>query len=224
MLVLIGGASGSGKTELSNALRRRLQEAGIPTTLVIMDHYYKPRSPETHPDPKAYFAETDFDVPESMDLERLVRDLRDLEELKDVTRPTYSFLTFFNETPVPTRALARVVLVEGMFALNLMPELSPHQPLGVYVDADYETILDRRIARDITGCRGKRTEAEIRALDAEKVRPAFEQHVAPSKQHATYIICNESNGRLGEHVDSLMKEVLTELGARESTPTNTHRP
>ena len=214
LFVIIGGASGSGKSEIGQALYQKLKEARVPTTVIKMDDYYKTRDPDAEPDLQAYFDKTDFDSPDSLQLDLLIEHLNSLETGANISRPQYSFVFFTSDTSVPIQPYAQVVIIEGMFCLDLMPKLEQHDPIGVYVGAtEYETILNRRIARDITGCRGVRSEAMIRALDATKIRPSFKKYIEHCKRLATHRIMNDGEGDIDDHVQVLSRVILSRLKA-----------
>ena len=81
---------------------------------------------------------------------------------------------------------ARIIIVEGLFAL--------HKPVGdaldikVFVEADVETCLKRRIQRDVKE-RGRARESVIKQF-SETVLPMYKEYVEPEKERADYVILN----------------------------------
>jgi len=179
VVIGIAGGSGSGKTTLCARVIERLGEERV--LLFQHDAYYFDLSRMPVPDP----ARINYDHPSSLETELCAAHLRELQQGRSVAQPVYDFSTH-RRTP-ETRLLEPrpVILVEGILVLA-EPALREHMDLKVFVDADADVRILRRMERDI-GERG-RTLSSVRDQYYSTVRPSYEQFVAPSRRHADLII------------------------------------
>lgn len=162
VVIGIAGPSGAGKSCLASALALRLGEVAT----LHADDYYRDLSHL----PLDERARTDFDDPAAVEHERLADDLAALAAGRAVDAPDYDF------TAHVRRGSRRVepapwILVDGLFLL-CWPEVRQRLDLAVYVDADIDTCLRRRLTRDVVE----------RGRGEESVRRQFERHVLPSRE------------------------------------------
>jgi uridine kinase len=171
-LIGIAGPSCSGKSEVSRRLGRILR---APT--LVLDHYYR--------DLKYIGFEerlkTNFDHPDSLDSEFLRDHVRALKEGRSIEQPTYDFKQHIRAAATETIHSAQFVLVEGLFALH-WPEIRDLLDLKIYIEAEHDVCLTRRIFRDVRE-RG-RTEASVREQYESTVREMCNCYVAPTKAYA----------------------------------------
>ncbi len=180
--VAVAGGSGSGKTTLARAVATSLG-----TRCAVLDHdsYYRDLSHL----PTADRSGVNFDHPNSLENELLVRQLGALRNGKAVEKPRYCFAT---HTRLPARdriAPLPVILVEGILVLSL-PELHNAFDLRVFVDASDTVRLSRRLARD-TRERGRSPDS-VRAQWAATVAPMYREFVEPCRATADLVISGES--------------------------------
>ena len=83
-IVALTGGSGSGKSSVLNGLREQFSGE---VTILSLDDYYRPKSEL----PKDSQGETNFDVPEVINYEDLVRDMRSLMAGNVVELDTYTY-------------------------------------------------------------------------------------------------------------------------------------
>lgn len=130
-------------------------------------------------------SKTNFDHPDSLDTPLLVQHIRDLKQGKQVHIPNYDFATHARTKEVTTLQPKRIILVEGILIFSdtdLVNELD----VRVFVDADSDIRLARRIARDVAE-RG-RTADQVVEQYLKTVRPMHEQFVEPSKRVADIVV------------------------------------
>lgn len=194
LIIGIGGCSGSGKTTLSRELARELD-----ATLFTFDYYYRDLAHL----PFAERAVHNFDHPDSLESELLLKHVQMLAQLRPVERPVYDFTT---HTRVPGKSdpvlPARIMIVEGILALHYEP-LRALFDFSVYVDAPHDVCLTRRIYRDVRE-RG-RTEESVREQFAATTFPMAEQYVLPSRTHASIVVDGT------ESLDWSVERVLAQL-------------
>lgn len=89
-----------------------------------------------------------FDHPDAMDWELTRSVLNKLARGEDAYIPNYSFLTCQREGDDILVKAKPLVIFEGLFAL-LDPEINALMDFGIFVEADTDTRLLRRISRDI---------------------------------------------------------------------------
>lgn len=175
-LIGIAGPSCSGKSEVSRRLARILR-----APILAIDHYYR--------DLKHLSLEervrTNFDSPDSLDSELVAEHVAALAGGRAVEQPTYDFANHTRASAVEHIEPAEYVLVEGLFSLS-WPEVREQLSFGVYIFADHETCLTRRVFRDVRE-RG-RTEESVRAQYEATVRPMADLHVAPTVQYADLVL------------------------------------
>lgn len=175
-LIGIAGPSCSGKSEVARRLARILR---APT--LALDHYYR----DLAHIPFEQRVQTNFDAPEALDRELIVKHVGALREGAAVQQPTYDFARHVRAAKTEPIASAPFVLVEGLFALY-WPELRDLLNVRIYIDAAHEVCLQRRIFRDVRE-RG-RTEDSVRTQYAATVEPMCECHITPTQAHADLVL------------------------------------
>lgn len=148
-----------------------------------------------------------FDHPESLEHELLVRHVEELAANRNIERPIYDFTT---HTRIPGRSetitFAPVLIVEGILALHY-PRLRALYDFSIYVNAPNEICLNRRIYRDMRE-RG-RTEESVRAQFEATAKPMADLYVIPSAQHASITV--EGTDALDWSVEQVLRS-LDQLG------------
>ncbi|MDE2666182.1 MAG: uridine kinase [Acidobacteriota bacterium] len=175
----VGGGTGSGKTTLSLKLAEFLGPERV--LILSQDHYYR----DAGHLPVEQRALRNFDRPEAVDFELLVRHLKQLQAGLEIDRPRYDFtrhVRLEGSEPAPPRP---VILVEGtlVFAAE---ELVGCLDLKLFVDADPDIRFIRRLRRDIRE-RGRSVESIVHQY-LETVRPMHLRFVEPARTQADLVI------------------------------------
>lgn len=194
VLIGIAGASGSGKTELSRRLLLRLGDARV----VSLDSYYLDLS-EWPLERRAAF---NFDHPDALDQETLVRQIGEIAEGCPVDVPVYDFATHTRSRLVERIEPARFILVEGLFALHFA-DLRALYTLKVYVETPDEICFTRRMARDTR--ERERTPESVEEQYRVTVRPMAERFVWPSRVFADLVVSGT------QPIQQAVEAVLSEL-------------
>ncbi len=174
----IAGGSASGKTSIVRLLAEGLGECG---QVIHQDAYYKPFADMTLEERK----KQNFDHPDSFDIDLLCGDLDRLRHGQPVEMPVYDYTNYTRSADVELVLPHPVILVEGLLIL-WYPQLRELCDLKIYVDAEDDERLIRRILRD-TEERGRSLESVLDQYRAT-VKPMHEQFIAPSKKFADIII------------------------------------
>lgn len=175
-LIGIAGPSCSGKSEVSRRLARILR-----APMAALDCYYR----DLKHVPLEERVITNFDAPESLDAELIEAHVRLLRDGVAVDQPTYDFACHVRAEAVHHIPAAKYVILEGLFALY-WPAVREMLDFKVYITADHETCLARRIFRDVRE-RG-RTEESVRAQYEATVRPMADLHLAPTMLYADVVL------------------------------------
>ena len=175
----VGGGTGSGKTTLC---RKLAQFLGPERVLILsQDHYYR----DAGHLPAEQRALRNFDRPEALDFELLVRHLKQLQSGREIARPMYDFRRHVRleaAEPAPPRP---VILVEGTLVLAA-EELVGCFDLKLFVDADPDIRFIRRLRRDMRE-RGRSVDSIVRQY-LDTVRPMHLRFVEPARRQADRVI------------------------------------
>jgi len=177
LFIGVAGGSGSGKTTIAEALVEAIEGVAY----LRHDDYYRHRPDLVFEDR----ALVNYDHPDSLETDLLVRDLQTLRRGEVIRRPIYDFTVHLRsdvEMEVPPAA---VVVIEGILILA-EPELRELLDLKVYVDTAPDIRLARRLERDISE-RGRTAESVVEQY-LRYVRPMHLEFVEPSKDYADLII------------------------------------
>ncbi len=184
----ISGGSGSGKTTIIKELREQFTTDQV--CLLSLDDYYVTRD-EQLTDENGI---KNFDLPRSINAGELLRDILKLKAGETVTRKEY---TFNNETKTPkilTFTPAPIIIVEGIFIYHYT-EVRDVLDLKVFIDADHDIKLNRRIKRD--SVERNYPESDVRYRFKHHVTPSYEQFVAPYKSICDIVIDNNVDYQKG---------------------------
>jgi uridine kinase len=179
LVIGIAGGSGSGKTTVAQAILDRVGADRI--AYLQHDSYYKDLSGL----PPTLRREVNFDHPNSLETELLIKHVEELKRRQPVEIPIYDFATDTRTDKTYTVASRGVILVEGVL-IFVEPDLRKLFDVKLFVDADADVRFIRRLRRDITE-RGRSTESVIKQYEAT-VRPMHLEFVEPSKRYADVII------------------------------------
>ena len=182
-IIGITGGSGSGKTFILKKLEDEFSSDHL--CVVAQDHYYHPRDLQ----PTDHQGVINFDLPVSIDHHALLADVRMLMRGKPVIKKEY---TYNNKEKEPTMLVfnpAPVLIVEGLF-VHCFEELSNLLDLKVFIDADQQIRLTRRLDRDARE-RGYPA-ADVHYRFEHHIEPAYKKYIEPFKATSDLIIRNNS--------------------------------
>lgn len=170
-IIAVAGPSCSGKSCVTDALVARLGEAQCRS--ISLDHYYR----DLRQLSPAERDQRDFDCPDALESELLVKHVARLKQGEAVVIPQYDFTVHLRSDATSTVPPAPFIILEGLFAL-CYPALLPLIDLGVFIDIDDDTALARRIQRDVEE-RGRTRESVVSQFRTT-VQPAVERFIRPS--------------------------------------------
>ncbi len=183
-IVGITGGSASGKTQFLKALRNEFSPSEL--CVISQDDYYLPIEHQQ----KDENGEVNFDLPESIDKEKLLNHLKWLGEGKPIEKFSYNFNNPNKEKEKIILHPAPIILIEGLFIFYFQ-EVFDLLDLKIFVEAGEDIKLQRRINRD-TNERGIAYEMVLYQWH-NHVQPAFQKFLLPYKESADLIILNNKH-------------------------------
>ncbi len=183
-LIGIAGGSASGKTFLLNSLLNHFTDSEI--CLISQDHYYKPIEHQLIDEN----GEVNFDLPEGIDKEHLLKDVNQLLQGKSFQKMEYTFNNPLAKPKELTICPAPLIVIEGLFIFHFK-ELFDAFDLKVFIDADHDIKLNRRLTRDQEE-RGYSKESILYQWH-NHVMPAFDKYLLPYKEFSDVIIHNNDH-------------------------------
>ena len=179
IIIGIAGASGSGKTLVSNTLMKKLGSEKV--IMIQEDSYYHDLSDIPFDDRTG----RNFDHPDAFDHELLAEHLSQLLGGKTISHPIYDYSTHSRKKETKKVGPHSVVILEGILILS-EPKLRDLMDIKVYIDTALDVCFIRRLQRDIKE-RGRSVESVIKQYQ-ETVRPMYMQFIEPCKRYADLII------------------------------------
>jgi len=179
LVIGIAGGTGSGKTTVSNAILENVGQEMV--SYLPHDAYYK----DLRDLPPAQRDEINFDHPNSLDTDLMIKHVEDLKAGLGVEIPIYDFTTHSRTSETIPVSSRPVVLVEGIL-IFAEPQLRELFDVKLFVDTDADIRLIRRVRRDISE-RGRTVESVLAQYE-KTVRPMHLEFVEPSKRYADMII------------------------------------
>ncbi len=182
MLVIgIAGGTGSGKTTVVNKILQGLNAEGV--NVLSQDNYYHDNQHLSLTEREAL----NYDHPKSIDFDLLLKHVKALKKGDNIEQPLYSFVTHSRTGDHVLVEPKNVLIVEGILVLT-NPELLKEYDLKVFVHADSDERLIRRIRRD-TQERGRDLNEVLHRYQTT-LKPMHQEFIEPSKNEADLIVPN----------------------------------
>ena len=204
-LLLIGGVSGSGKTSLAAEIIEKINNKKR-VCVIDMDGYYD--NPPENIDGKDW----DWDSPKAFEngIHLLTKHLEILKSGGTVKVPKHDYANYKMIPDAIEISNVDVIVIEGILTLYFeqLRKLADHI---IYVGCDDDTVLARRIIRDVT-IRGYNQEMVIERYNTF-VKPAAEQYIKPFKKLAHIEVPNYNNTGIKNHpaTDMIACYILNKL-------------
>ncbi len=179
LIIGISGGTGSGKTSVVSQIVAELPPDEV--CVITQDSYYHDTSHLTYEER----TKINFDHPQAIDFELLVEHLKALRRGESFEQPVYSFVEHNRTKETVTTYPRKVVIVEGILILS-HPEIREMFDIKVFVHADSDARLIRRLKRDIA-TRGRDLDEVINRYETT-LKPMHQQFIEPTKEFADIII------------------------------------
>lgn len=205
MIIGVAGGTGSGKTTLTSQIAERL---GDEVTVITHDNYYRAHHEMTYEERTLL----NYDHPDAYETDLLVEHLAALRRGEAIHIPVYDFAIYDRTDETIVVNPSRVIIVEGI-VIFAHPELRELMDVKVYVDADADVRILRRILRDVRE-RGRSLESVINQY-LTTVKPMHEAFVEPTKKYADIII--PTGGQNFVALDMLVNRIQAHLEGGQQT-------
>jgi len=190
-VVAIAGGSGSGKTTLGSYI---VEQDPLVSLLISLDNYYLNKDEQII---RNGFC--NFDHPLALDKELLLSNLKELDSNYETNIPKYCFRrrdrVDYQKVKKPS-----IVVIEGLYAIEFLKEI---EAAKIFVEADSDLLLARRIKRDLKN-RGRSLDNIFEQYFSE-VKPAYDNYIVHQKNIANFLIKN--NGQNIEMFLSKFREL-----------------
>jgi len=174
-IVVVSGGTASGKTSITARVAAR-------TGALVIQHdryYFDVLNPQGH----------NFDAPEALETDLLVKNLTDLRNGHSTHLPVYDFKTHSRTPHTERMEPGPLILVEGILTLT-DERVRGLADLTVFVRAADDVRLARRLRRDLVE-RGRDAHSVLDQYLAT-VRPMHLAHVAPTESLSQLVLDGEA--------------------------------
>ena len=199
MLIGIAGGTGSGKSTFAEGLKGLFPDE---ITIISYDNYYKPQDHLSMEER----IKTNYDCPDALDTDLLVKHLSVLLSGEPVDMPNYDF-RIHTRCPQLTRLCPTpVIIVDGILTFH-DERLRELFDIKIFADADADERILRRLRRDVTE-RGRDIDGVINQY-VSTVKVMHGIYVEPTKKYADIII---NGGKNSVALDVVAARIRRKLG------------
>ena len=207
IIIGVGGESASGKTTLAQkVLEASLGEAPKNIyTLITIDDYFYDTSEELKRagSYEALFATGfSFDAPDAVNLDLMKKHIELLSDEQCICSPEYNFINCESKPDRKLKFPAKVILTEGVFALN--EKLRDILDVAIYVHTPFHVIKDRWYKR--AASRGKTGKAADMQFD--NVNSKAESHIRPTLDAADIVVSGLISS---EYIEFMAEQVINSI-------------
>lgn len=179
LIIGVAGGSGSGKSTVAKNVADALGSLSV--AFIDMDAYYRNFTELPFEERRRL----NWDHPDAFDYDLLTQHIGQLASRQPVDKPVYDFVTHLRSSDTVSVEPSDVIVIDGIL-LFVDERVRDLCDVKVFVDADADIRLIRRIQRDLSA-RG-RPLGEIIDQYLSTVQPMHLQFVEPSKRYADIII------------------------------------
>lgn len=196
-IIGIAGGSGSGKSTFAQRLKQAFPDS---ISLISCDNYYLPHDEL----PLEQRAHLNYDAPEALEFDLMVRHLEQLKSGQAALCPVYDFTRHTRSRDVIEIQPRPIILIDGILIFH-DPALRDCMDLKIYVETDADERILRRARRDMLE-RGRDLDSVIEQY-LSTVKPMHNTYVNPTKEFADVIL----NGGKNEQAFLLVKAQIEQV-------------
>ncbi|HDL18358.1 MAG TPA: uridine kinase [Bacteroidetes bacterium] len=196
LLIGIAGGTGSGKTLIAESLVKKAESNRV--VVMPLDAYYKDLRHLSFTERAAQ----NFDHPDAIDIQLLLRHLQKIVAGQSIQRPVYDFRDHLRQSETALMTGYDIIILEGILVLHF-EELRKLLDIKIFVDTDSDIRLIRRLRRDVL-TRNRSRESVLQQYEGS-VRPMHLQFVEPARRYADLII--PGNGDISVALNLLQNQV-----------------
>lgn len=183
MLIGIAGGTGSGKSTFAERLLALFPKD---ITIISYDNYYKPQDHLSFEER----IKTNYDCPDALDTDLLVKHLRAIQNGESVDIPNYDFKIHTRKPEMTRLSPTPIIIVDGILTFH-DERLREMFDIKIFTDADADERILRRLRRDVRD-RGRDIDGVISQY-LSTVKPMHGIYVEPTKKYADIIINGGKN-------------------------------
>ena len=203
LIIGIAGGTGPGKSTVARNVAKALSTSSV--AFIDMDAYYRnfahvPLEERRH---------INWDHPDAFDWDLLLTQLTALLGGESIDKPIYDFVSHTRSAQTASIPTAEVIVIDGIL-LFVDARVRDLCDVKVFVDADADIRLIRRIRRDVAK-RGRALEEVIEQY-LTTVQPMHLQFVEPSKRYADVIVPR------GGHNPVAIEMIVAKIERRLASP------
>lgn len=198
-IIGIAGGTGSGKSTFAERLKEQYPDR---ITLVSYDNYYKAQD-------HLAFEErllTNYDCPDALDTDLLIRHLSALKRGETVSMPLYDFRVHTRCADSVSVQPTPIIVVDGILTFHDI-RLRSLFDIRIFVDTDADERILRRLRRDVRE-RGRDIDGVIEQY-VSTVKPMHEIYVEPTKKYADIIVNGGKNRTALDIISARITELLS---------------
>lgn len=196
----IAGGTGSGKSTFTNRLKQRF---GDDIAVLYHDNYYKRQDNLPFEERK----KVNYDHPDSLETDLMVEHLKMLKNGQPVDCPVYDYSRHNRSDRMLHIEPRRIIVVEGILLLA-DPRLRDLLDIKIYVEADADERILRRIVRDVKE-RGRDLDNIVEQY-LTTVKPMHYLYVEPTRATADIVINSGMNDVAFDIVQSKIRLLLAQ--------------
>ncbi|CAK9145058.1 unnamed protein product [Ilex paraguariensis] len=200
----VAGGAASGKTTVCDMIIEQLHDQRV--VLVNQDSFYHNLTPEE----LTRVHEYNFDHPDAFDTEQLLCAMEKLKHGQPIDIPKYDFKSYKNICPARRVNPSDVIILEGILIFH-DPRVRDLMSMKIFVDADADVRLARRIRRDTV--EKDRDIGMVLDQYSKFVKPAFDDFILPTKKYADIIIPRGGDNHVA--IDLIVQHIRTKLGQHD---------
>lgn len=201
MLIGIAGGTGSGKSTFAEGLKRLFPDD---ITIISYDNYYKVQDHLTMEER----IRVNYDCPDSLDTDLLVKHLRSLLTGESVEIPNYDFRVHNRTADTTLICPTSVIILDGILTFH-DERLRELFDIKIFADADADERILRRLRRDVME-RGRDIDGVIDQY-VNTVKIMHSVYVEPTKKYADIIV---NGGRNKTALDIVAARIQKKLSGQ----------
>ena len=198
IIIGIAGGTGSGKSTFTNKIKEAFADD---TTVIYYDNYYKAQDELPFEERKLQ----NYDHPDAFETDLLLEHLQKLKNGESVECPIYDYTIHNRSKEVTVIKPSPVIIIEGILVLQ-DERLRNQMDIKVYVDADADERILRRVIRDVEE-RGRDLQGIVDQY-LTTVKPMHYVYVEPTKAMADVVINSGMNDVAFDVVSAKIRSVI----------------
>jgi uridine kinase len=208
LIIGIAGGTGSGKSTVARNVAKALPAVSV--AFIDMDGYYRNFSHLAFEERR----QINWDHPDAFDWDLLLEQLTALVGGEAIEKPEYDFVSHTRSGKTVRVPAADVVVIDGIL-LFVDARVRDLCDVKVFVDADADIRLIRRIRRDVNK-RGRSLDDVVEQY-LTTVQPMHLQFVEPSKRYADVIVPRGGHNPIA--IEMIVAKIERRLAANRESRT-----